>query len=162
MSLSQQDIDYLIVCEKKITTPPQKELYLRQGNLRNDMDLESVDGIHKFKVFIRVNEAFQEDFSVGLTYIHPEGRKITIFRCNGPHGGYNFAEHHNNYHVHEANAEYINAGLKSISFASISEDYATWHGAVKFLVSHCNILEGDNYFSFFTQLDWLENQIKED
>lgn len=162
MSLSQQDIDYLIGCEKKITTPPQNELYLRQGNLRNEMELESVDKAHKFIAFIRVNETFQEDFSVGLLYLHPKGQKLNILRCNGPHGGYNFAEHHNDFHVHKANAEYIDAGLKSISTASISEDYLTWTDAVRFFVNRCNILGGVNLFKFITQIDWVEDRVEED
>jgi hypothetical protein len=50
------------------------------------MKLVSKDEVHKFSVFLRQNEVFQEDFTIGLIYINQEGKTFTIFRCNGPHG----------------------------------------------------------------------------
>ena len=64
--LTKQDIEDLIHCRKKITEQPKKEMSLSDGHWRNGMKLQSDDGEHDFIVFMRKNEDFEENFSIGL------------------------------------------------------------------------------------------------
>ena len=63
---TQTEIDELIHCPKVIMDPPRKEMRLDRGSRRNDMGLASENGKRRFSVFMRVNEAFRENFSIGL------------------------------------------------------------------------------------------------
>ena len=56
--LSDQEIEKLIACAKRIVEPPKKEMYLTSGHWRNDMKLQSDDGEYDFSVFIRKDEDF--------------------------------------------------------------------------------------------------------
>ena len=84
---SQGEIDGLITCKKRITDPPRKEMKADRGSLRNDMQLESLDGKMEFAVFMRINERFPENFSIGLNFIpRDEPGSFCLLRYNGPHG----------------------------------------------------------------------------
>jgi hypothetical protein len=59
-----------------------------RGHWKKSFGLESEDGDHRFTVFIRYNDEFNENFSVGLVYNPRERRgEILLLRCNGPHRG---------------------------------------------------------------------------
>lgn len=84
---SQGDLDELIACPKRIIEPPRKEMKSERGSLRNDMQLESLDGKFGFAVFMRINERFPENFSVGLNVVPKnEPGSFCVLRYNGPHG----------------------------------------------------------------------------
>ena len=68
LQLSDQEIEKLINCPKRIIESPKKELQLVNGHWRNDMELQSDDGEYNFSVFMRKNEDFEENFSIGLIY----------------------------------------------------------------------------------------------
>lgn len=57
---SQEEIEGLIKCKKRVTDPPRKEMKAERGSLRNDIQLESLDGKIGFAVFMRINERFPE------------------------------------------------------------------------------------------------------
>lgn len=98
--INQKQIEDLIVCDKKIITPPHSTMQERQGSYRNDMVLESLDGKHEFYVFMRKNVAFEENYSVGLVLLTNDGPRVNLYRCNGPHGPTNFSNNpHFNYHI---------------------------------------------------------------
>lgn len=64
---------------------------------RNDMELESLDGNHGFRAFMRQSLEFTEDFSVGLEYLpKDEPGRFCLVRCNGMHGGHQVHPHHGN------------------------------------------------------------------
>lgn len=84
---SELDIDRLISCPKLIVEPPKKQMRLERGSLRNDLGLHSVDGDLSFAVFMRINETFRENFSIGLTHSpSDEPGELCLLRFNGPHG----------------------------------------------------------------------------
>jgi len=143
MEFSQEEIDVLIGCPKVIVEPPRKEMQLTQGHYRNDIKLKSQDGKHDFSVFMRRNQDFQENFSVGLVYAKGW---VELYRCNGPHGGHLGLEHHDTFHVHSAKAESIAAGLKPDRTAFVSEEYATYDEALVYFLKKCNILDYQNWF----------------
>ncbi len=68
--LTDEEIQFLISCPKVIITPPKTKLVLTQSHFRNGMELSSQDGGYRFTAFMRKNEMFQENFSIGLRY-HP-------------------------------------------------------------------------------------------
>ena len=68
MIYTDEDLLQLISCQKRISQPPRKEMRAEGGYLRNDMELESLDGKHAFRAFMRQSRQFPENFSVGLDY----------------------------------------------------------------------------------------------
>ncbi len=70
-----------------------------------------------FRAFLRRNEDFPENFSIGLVFLPGDGSgELTLLRCNGPHGTTNESfdpDHpHVDYHVHRAGAALLEAGLR--------------------------------------------------
>jgi hypothetical protein len=87
MTYTQNDIDALISCVKKVSDPPRRELRLAGAHWRNDMKLVSVKVDGEFSAFIRRSDDFPENFSIGLNYDPKDGSgEITLIRCNGQHG----------------------------------------------------------------------------
>lgn len=84
---TQEELDALIACGKRTLDPPRKSMREESGSLRNEAMLESVDGLYTFRVFIRQNVKFPENFSVGLDFVpRDEPGSVCLLRCNGPMG----------------------------------------------------------------------------
>jgi len=155
--LSDEEIQFLISCPKKITSPPKQKNILSQGHYRNGMELYSEDGEHRFTVFMRVSEAFEENFSIGLRY-HPsdDPERIILLRCNGPHGEHRNSldgrnSHYWTYHIHFAKEIIIKKGLRSESFAEETNDYSNYSDALAFFLQYCNIKNHAKYFRHIAQ-----------
>ena len=154
---TQEELESLTRCPKKIVDPPRRSPALANGHYQNGMILESLDGKHKFHAFMRQNAKFPEDFSVGLEYLPEDGSPdITLIRCNGPHwtekDGWPTDDYHFHYHVHKALKENIEAGLKPERYAVITREYATFEDAITYFVQYCSIQGANAYFSFLHQL----------
>ncbi|MEW6667759.1 MAG: hypothetical protein AB1512_21330 [Thermodesulfobacteriota bacterium] len=150
--LTKDRIDYLIHCQKTITDPPRKEMLLGNGHWRNGMKLQSTDGQHDFSVFIRKNEDFEENFSIGLIYLPREVRgDICLLRCNGPHGPHVNFEHHDRAHIHMADEEALDVGLKAERSAHITVEYASFWDGLGYFVKKCNIIDAEKYFPAVSQ-----------
>ena len=154
---TQTEFDALISCPKQVTEPPRQDMRLERGHLRNDLKLGSDDD-KVFTVFIRINEKFQENFSIGLTY-HPidEPRSICLLRCNGRHGEHiNSPEAepipHFGYHVHVAQADMLNMGQLPERFAELTTEYASYEEALVYFIRRVNLLEAHKYFNNLPQL----------
>lgn len=154
---SQGEIEGLITCKKRIADPPRKEMKADRGSLRNDMQLESLDGKMGFAVFMRINERFPENFSIGLNFIpRDEPGSFCLLRYNGPHGEHINApieeDHpHFGYHIHNAKAELIEAGILPEKYAEITETYASYKEALFQFMKIINIQDGEQYFDDFGQ-----------
>lgn len=59
----------LIVMPKLITVQPGKNFKSENGHSRKEFECQSDNGRHTFRVFIRFNNEFPENFSVGLIYL---------------------------------------------------------------------------------------------
>ena len=147
IQLKKDEIDQLIQCPKNITDLPQKEMQLIDGNWRNDMKLKSVDDEHDFSAFIRKNEDFEENFSMGLIYYpkHIRG-EIHLLRCNGPHGPHVLFDHHDRCHIHKANPDNFVLGTKAERTAYITKEYASFQDALGYFLKKCNIKDVDKHF----------------
>lgn len=88
--MTDQEIIDLIACPKMIISRQPAQGY-RTDNFQNrcDLDLRAADGEGgQFKVFIRQNTEFIENFSIGLRFQTGSRQLglITLVRYNGPHG----------------------------------------------------------------------------
>ncbi|MBI6545447.1 MAG: hypothetical protein HY692_01550 [Cyanobacteria bacterium NC_groundwater_1444_Ag_S-0.65um_54_12] len=152
MSWSNERIQELIGCPKQVADPPKREMKLVNGSRRNDFTLRSVDQEHEFVAFMRVNERFPENFSIGLDYVpKAEKGRITLLRCNGDHG---FHQNHvrdqayfGGHHVHLATQEAIDAELDPDDFAEVTDAYATYEAALLHFLKLTNVIDVSNHFS---------------
>jgi hypothetical protein len=151
-SYTQKEIDDLIVCPKLVSDPPKKEMRPDRGHLRNDLRLKSVDGESEFRAFLRQNEDFRENFSIGLVYVPRDGTsEIILLRCNGPHGEYNGvfdpSHPHYDFHVHRASEEAIESGQRPEKKAVSSKDFASFEEALHYFVRAANIADASSHFA---------------
>ncbi|MBI5526713.1 MAG: hypothetical protein HY897_10310 [Deltaproteobacteria bacterium] len=101
----------------------------------------------KFHVFMRINEKFQENFSIGLEYVpSDEPGNIVLLRFNGPHGEHVLYPHHAHYHIHEAKVDAIAAGLKPERYAVVTTDYASYPEALAAFLRRINLGDADRHF----------------
>ena len=146
---SEEEIDQLIGCPKLIADPPKKDFKIDRGSRRNDMRLKAQDGDLEFSIFIRVNQDFEENFSVGLVY-HPkdEPGQFCLLRCNGPHGDFvgSPTSPHFLYHIHKAKPENIEAGARAERGGEETDRYASYQQAIRYLLNVANALNAEEYF----------------
>ena len=104
--LTDADIQYLLQLPKEITDKRPSSGYREDnGHKRCDLDLRAVSSERAgFKVFIRQNERFIENFSIGLLYLTGERNpaEITLVRYNGSHGetSRSAEDHYAKPHIH--------------------------------------------------------------
>ena len=157
---SQNELDALATCAKRVSDPPRRDMKSEGAFARNDFGLESIDGQHRFKVFFRQNQTFPENFSLGLDYLPQTGGRFTILRVNGAHGDFNRsfdpAHPHNHPHVHCMTAEDLSRGILKPRSATPSSEYASFEQAVPYFVKRVNITEGAaEYFEPYRQIALL-------
>lgn len=115
----------------------------------NSIGLKAQDGDLEFSIFIRINQDFEENFSVGLVY-HPkeERGQFCLLRCNGPHGDFDGspASPHFLYHVHKAKPENIEAGIRAERGGEVTDRYASHQQAIRYLLMITNVLNAEEYF----------------
>ncbi len=123
--------------------------------------MASTDGIEgTFSMFMRKNEDFSENFSVGLTFSANDGSpEITLLRCNGKHGiftGSGDVNHpHWDFHIHRASEEAMSAGYAAEKFAQRTTAFASYEQAVQhFLqVVSLNAQDASKFFPSAIQID---------
>lgn len=141
MSYTDDSIRNLITCAKRVTEPPAREFKEENRHRRKDMRLQSTDGEHRtFDVFIRQSLEFAEDFSLGLMYLSPEGKRMTLVRFNGQHDQSNnpldLQKTHFQYHIHTATADNLNDGRYDKHPAEPATRYASFEEAtIEFLAT---------------------------
>jgi hypothetical protein len=156
--LTDSQLDILVRCPKVINDPPRREMRVERGTLRNDMRLVSEDGEHEFSAFMRVNEDFPENFSIGLSYVPKDGTgAVCLLRCNGPHGNFvgegSNTQSHFLYHIHVATEANLDAGLRGHRGARRTDSYASFRGALLFFLEHTGVREAANFFPGLLQLE---------
>lgn len=119
----------MIRCQKEIVSSSGDDLKMMKGHFRRDFELGGEDGT-RFRLFVRVNEYFPENFSVGLLFL-PRGipeepvDPVPLVRCNGPNGPSAF-DHHILPHIHRATEENIRAGMKPGRHIQPTLGYNDW------------------------------------
>jgi len=163
MIYTDDDLTRLISCSKRISLAPRKEMRAEGQMLRNEMEFESLDGKHTFRVFLRQSRQFTENFSVGIDYLpKDEPGSFCLLRCNGMHGGHKVHPHHLNCHIHRSKAEDVNAGLRVERHIEPTTQYAAFRDAQRHFLLLVNVQATDlnQYFSDITQPDLFEGEIK--
>jgi hypothetical protein len=160
---TQEEIENLIRCPKVFPEPIKTGMRLERGHQRNDMRLLSQDGVNAFSVFIRINESFPENFSIGLVF-HPrdEPGSFCLLRCNGPHGEFIgnalTPDHHFHCHIHKAKAENMSDGARPERGGEATDHYASFKEALRYFLDTTNVLCAEDYFpsSYQTTLFEME------
>lgn len=153
---SQDEIEHLITCPKEVFEPPRKDMKRVRGYRRNDMKLRSTDGDHEFAVFMRINDKFPENFSIGLMYF-PIGERgsICLLRFNGPHGDFISEDDSPNthflHHIHKADSDNISAGLRGERGAVKTKDYGSYDEALENFLQTTNIMNRMDWFPDFRE-----------
>jgi hypothetical protein len=153
MALADEAIKELLQCPKIITRRPRREMSVQGKHRKNDFELKSEDSSHTFYAFMRQSTEFPENFTIGLDYTSsPDGARICLLRCNGPHGETvqlpSTPGHHFVCHVHMATAAAIEAGLRPESFTAHTEEFTTFEEAIAYFCSTCNIRDAELHFGF--------------
>lgn len=158
---TNQEIDQLIACPKRMLNPPRKELKPEGAHLRQDFHLEALDEtIGEFHVFLRKHAEYQENFTIGLTYRPRDGRpEVTLLRCNGAHGPYNGTigdpgHPHWGYHIHKASEESIANSRRAESHAEPTAAYASFEQALTYFLSAVQLNREDRQ-TYFPGIDQL-------
>jgi hypothetical protein len=144
---TDEELDHLLKCPKKTTTAPKKMMRIEGKHKRNDLKVESVDGLHRFEIFIRQNTEFEENFSVGLIYISSEeARSFTLLRCNGKHGGTNVNPHHAYFHIHRATAQDLNNDINAERSTETTSEYASLPEALAYFFRLIRLNDASDHF----------------
>jgi len=161
MTYTDEELTRLIGCEKRIAQAPRKEMRTEGQMQRNEMELESLDGKHLFRVFMRQSLQFSENFSIGLDYApKDEPGSFCLLRCNGMHGGHKVHPHHLHCHIHRCKAEDINAGLRAERHIEATTEYAAFRDALRYFMLRVNVQSADlsQYFPGITQPDMFDGE----
>lgn len=152
MSYTQSEIEQLIKMPKIIAENSKRDYRLDRNHSRLDLNVESLDKSIDFKMFVRINNTFSENFSVGL-YVHQrEGKpSFILFRCNGPHdhilSAIPIASHHNKPHIHIASQQNIESGYKAERGAEPTDRFYSVEQAIIFFLHTLNIEGADKQFA---------------
>lgn len=163
MIYTDEELTLLIGCPKRISQAPRREMRVEGQMLRNEMELEALDGKHSFRIFMRQSRLFAENFSVGIDYLpRDEPGSFCLLRCNGMHGGHKVHPHHLNCHIHRSKAEELNAGLRVERHIEPTTQYAAFRDALRYFLLLVNVQVTDlsQYFPGITQPDMFEREIE--
>lgn len=147
MQLTQEQLHALITCTKVIKRKPKTDMVHERKYLRNDFTATCPDTGENFHIFIRQSAILSENFSIGLIWeCKEEGKNITIFRCNGLHGGNKNVIYHNSCHIHTINLEGLAQDCFQKMDAEITAKFTLFSECLYYFGNHCNIIGLDQYF----------------
>ncbi len=156
--MNRDKVNSLILCKKKIISPPKKVDYSDPRNkytLRNDFTCRSEDR-KEFEVFMRHNSQLPFIFSIGLRYKSPEGA-IILCRYNGKHLHKNKigdSEKFDDFHIHKLYDVQLYENNSNQLDANPTDKYITYKAALFQFLNDCNIDNWDKYFpDLLTQAD---------
>ena len=164
--MTNEDIQHLIKTPKRIHKKnPQKGYKAEKGHRRCDLILyyphlqiqdsttgKSHTGLkQEFKIFIRQNQTFIENFSIGLCY-HVSSLKnsVRLIRYNGPHGQTrrNTADHHSYHHIHRISQKEIQSGSLNLKEKNIeiTNKYSAYEEGLRSFLIDVNVINWKDWF----------------
>ena len=157
--MTDQQIFDLIACPKRIVKrQPVRGYQTGNGHKRCDLDLQAANGRGgTFRVFIRQNTEFIENFSIGLRYQTSDRRLglITLARYNGPHGESSRAPdgHYALPHIHRITAPEIASGSTQPQEKDreITDRYRTFEQALAIFFADAGVANAGEHFSELQQ-----------
>lgn len=161
LTLTDSQLQKLLSCEKVITKHARRQMAEENGYERNDMDLESAPGEfespQKFRIFIRRTTRMQENFSVGLLWLPPEGRPVILLRCNGLHVKNQHVAHHRVPHIHRITMEEIRNEIYEPKHVEQTSAYVNLEGAIPYFLRLCHIQNGEQDFPALREISLFES-----
>ncbi|MBI2270299.1 MAG: hypothetical protein HYU69_08075 [Bacteroidetes bacterium] len=160
--MTQQEIDSLITCAKKITSSKRVKFKSINRSKRLTMEACTEDDTHKLEVFIRQSEKFEERFSIGLKYISKEDEDFNLVRYNGEHkdhtNKFSDGKKIESFHKHFAKEEIIAKGIRA-EHHSREADYVTFKGAILHFFKELNFTNYKEYLKIFDIEEEDPNQL---
>ena len=159
--LTDHEIESLVKLPKNIVSMTPAVGY-RNENLhrRCGLELTAISSpITEFTVFIRQNDKFIENFSIGLRYKTKDRTlgTITLVRYNGPHGETNRGPggHFGRPHIHRVTARELAEGNREPQerHRDITDRYSTFEEALSVFFRD---IAASNYLDYFGKLRQLE------
>ena len=159
--LMDADITDLISRPKRIVKKTPASGYLEQDQTRR-CDLELVDVADErceYRVFIRQNTNFIENFTIGLRHrptIDPTLGTLTLVRYNGPHGEYSINPdgHYAVPHIHRITEMEIASGSyqPQESHREVTNRYSTYESALRVFWGDIGVRDDANINKYFPGL----------
>ena len=159
--LTDHEIESLVRLPKNIVSKTPAVGY-RNENLHRRCELEltaSSSPITEFTVFIRQNDKFIENFSIGLRYRTKDRTlgTITLVRYNGPHGETSRGPggHFGRPHIHRVTARELAEGNREPQerHRDMTDRYSTFEEALSVFFRD---ITASNYLDYFGELRQLE------
>ena len=159
--LADHEIESLIGLPKDIVSKTPAVGY-RNENLHRRCELEltaSSSPDTEFTVFVRQNDKFIENFSIGLRYKTKDRTlgTITLVRYNGPHGETSRGPggHFGRPHIHRVTARELAEGNREPQerHRDITDRYSTFEQALSIFFRD---IAASNYLDYFGELRQLE------
>ena len=160
IDLTDRGIQHLISLPKEVTRRDPASGYRQEGRQRRcELDLQSLDDeALLFKVFVRQNTEFIENFSLGLRCRtrHTGIGTITLIRYNGPHGetGLQPDGHFARPHIHRISWKEITSGSSQPQERLIepTNRYGTFDQALVVFLGDIGVTNADLFFPDLQQL----------
>ena len=159
--LTDHEIESLVRLPKNIVSKTPAVGYWNE-NLHRRCELELTANSSpdtEFTVFIRQNDKFIENFSIGLRYKTKDRTlgTITLVRYNGPHGETNRGPggHFGRPHIHRVTARELAEGNREPQerHRDITDRYSTFEEALSVFFRD---ITTSNYLDYFGELRQLE------
>ena len=150
--MTDKDIQSLINTPKRIQKKEPRKGYKAENNhKRCNLILIGGENNKRFEVFIRQNQDFIENFSIGLQYKMPSlENHVTLIRYNGPHGQIkrNETDHHPEPHIHRITQEEIQSGSfnPKMKNMKITDKYNTFEEGLSVFLIDVGISNWKEYF----------------
>lgn len=150
MDISPKRLEELITSAKQIMVSPKKGMTIERQCKRNQFDAVAPELDETFHVFMRQNCTLPDDYFIGLMWNRKEEESITLFRCNGPHGGNENIPHKFCTHIHRLNLELATEDVFRENDTTETDAYSTFEDALFFFLAHCGFdtSEMQPYFPF--------------
>ena len=159
--LTDTDIGELIVRPKRIVNKSPASGYREQNQSRRcDLGLVDLEDERcEYRVFIRQNTNFIENFTIGLRH-RPVGDPtlgtLTLVRYNGPHGEYSISSdgHYDVPHIHRITEAEITSGSYQPQerHRELTDRYSTYETALKVFWGDVGVRDEANINQFFPGL----------
>lgn len=141
--ITDEQFDAWITCEKTVENPGARIVHDYQHSKKDYHLTSNTFPDIKFTLFYRRHREMEDDFSVGMYAVFPDGTKMVLIRFNGySHKHPNHLDDEcivNRCHIHRAKARYTSAGYKTEAWAYETNEYNNVDGALAFAIKECNI-----------------------
>lgn len=145
ITLSDDEISRLLQERKELPQDFRASIVMKpkRGHKEQELELQGQDR-NEFRIILRQSEFNLLDFSVILIYLPSKTNQVfRLRRYNGKsHEHTNTIEGQTFYdfHIHETTARYQELGMREDSYATVTDRFVDFQGALKCLIMDCNLV----------------------